>query len=103
MSIVSLGSADRSGGTRDERHHREPDFFGCFGLLINAALVTVIAKDPGRQLATRIAIDAGGIYKETPGNFPGKTLFRAGKKKKKKNTSHKKAQKSQKMKSLRAV
>jgi hypothetical protein len=35
-------------------------------LVMNAALVAVIAKNLGRQLATRIAIDAGGIYKEIP-------------------------------------
>jgi len=33
---------------------------------MNAALVAVIAKNIGRQLAARLAVDAGGIYKEIP-------------------------------------
>jgi hypothetical protein len=39
--------------------------------MMNAALVAVIAKDTGRQLATRIAVDAGGIYKEIPRDILG--------------------------------
>jgi len=37
--------------------------------MMHTALIAMIAKDIGRQLATRIAIDAGGIYKEIPGHI----------------------------------
>ena len=74
---MSRGRADRSGWTRDERHHRELRFRRRLGLVMNAALVAVIAKDSGRQLATRVAVDAGGIYKEIPGHVLGQTLLQA--------------------------
>jgi hypothetical protein len=48
MCIVWFHSADRACRTRDERHHREPRFVCCFRLMMNAALVAVIAKDMGR-------------------------------------------------------
>ena len=63
---MSRSRADRSGRTGDERHHRELRFLVCFGLMIDAALVSMIAKDPRRKLATRIAIDAGGVDEEIP-------------------------------------
>ena len=69
VSVVSLRGADRTGGTRNERHHGASDLSRCFGLMINAALVAMIAKDRRRQLATRIAIDAGGIYEEIAGDI----------------------------------
>ena len=56
---VPAGSADRAGGTRNECHHRELCFRIGFGLMMNAALIAVIAKDFRGQLATRIAVDAG--------------------------------------------
>jgi len=40
-------------------------------LVIDAALVAMIAKDPRRKLATRVAIDAGGIDEEVTGNILG--------------------------------
>jgi hypothetical protein len=71
MGIVWFHSADRTCRARDEGHHREPRFVCCLRLMMNAALVAVIAKDTGRQLATRIAVDAGGIYKEIPRDILG--------------------------------
>jgi len=37
--------------------------------MIDTALVAVIAKDTGRELATRIAIDASGIDEEVARNI----------------------------------
>ena len=48
VRIVSFGGANRPGGARDERHHCASDFIGSFRLTMDAALVTVIAKDCGR-------------------------------------------------------
>ena len=48
VSIVSLSCANRSSGTRDECHHCASDFILAFGLMIDAALIAVIAKDFGR-------------------------------------------------------
>src|SRR5215213_652903 len=45
VCIVSLVSADGAGRTRDEGHHRELRFGFAIGLMIDAALITVIAKD----------------------------------------------------------
>ena len=45
VSVVSLSGADRAGGTSHERHHRESGFARCFRLVMNAALLAVIAKN----------------------------------------------------------
>ena len=64
MRVVTFNRADGSGRTRDERHHRELRLIVCFRLMIDAALLAVIAKDHGRELTTRITIDARGINEE---------------------------------------
>jgi hypothetical protein len=61
MRVVSLDRSDRSGRTRNERHHRAFCLNFILRLVINAALIAVIAKDRRRELATRVAVDAGGI------------------------------------------
>jgi len=66
---VFAGRTDRAGRTRDERHHRELCFSNGLRLMIDTALVAVIAKDTGRELATRIAIDASGIDEEVARNI----------------------------------
>jgi hypothetical protein len=37
--------------------------------MVHAALVAVIAKDAGRQLTTRVTVNAGGIDVEVSGNI----------------------------------
>ena len=64
MRVVSFDRADRAGRTRDEGHHCELCLIVCIGLVVDAALVAVIAKDHGRELTTRVAIDARGVNKE---------------------------------------
>ena len=44
---------------------------------MNAALIAVIAKYLGRQLATRVAVDASGIDKEISGHIFRKTMLQA--------------------------
>jgi hypothetical protein len=72
-----VSGADRSGRTRHERHHRAFGFNISFGLVMNAALVAMIAKDLGRQLAAGVAIDAGGINEEIPRHIFRYTLLQA--------------------------
>src|SRR5215217_7949716 len=69
MRVMAFDCADRAGRTRDEGHHRELRLIVCFGLMIDAALVAVIVKDRGRELTTRIAIDAGGVNEEVAGDI----------------------------------
>ncbi len=69
MRVVSFDCANRSGRTRDEGHHRELRLSACFGLAVDAALLAVIAKDRGRKLTTRIAIDAGGVNEKVARNI----------------------------------
>jgi hypothetical protein len=47
--------------------------------MVDAALIAMIAKDPRRKLTTRVAINAGGIDEEVPGNIFGQAAL---------NTSH---------------
>jgi len=39
--------------------------------MINATLVAVISKDVRRELATRVAVDTGGVDKKVPGYILG--------------------------------
>ena len=66
VRVVLFSRADRSGGTRNQRHHGELRFRVCFGLAMDAALFAMIAKDSGRELAARLAVDAGRVNKEIP-------------------------------------
>lgn len=69
MCVVSARGADRAGRARDERHHRELRFSVSLRLMMNAALVTMIAKDARRKLTTRIAVYARGIDEEVAGDI----------------------------------
>ena len=64
VRVVFFGRTDGAGRASYERHHGLSRFIRGFGLMINAALVAVVAKDRGRELTTSVAVDAGGIYKE---------------------------------------
>ena len=69
VRVMFFRRANRTGGTGDERHHRELSFSFRFRLPVYAALFTMIAKQVGRELATGIAVDATGIDKEIPWNI----------------------------------
>lgn len=64
MRIVLFGGTDRPGWTSDEGHHCLACFVAGFRLVMDAALIAVIAKDSRRELTASVAVDAGGIYKE---------------------------------------
>lgn len=64
MRIVFFRGTDRAGWASHEGHHCLARFVAGLRLVIDAALVAVITKDPGRKLTTGVAVDAGGIYKE---------------------------------------
>jgi hypothetical protein len=59
--VVMTERADGSRRAGDERHQRTVLFVVCFRLPVDARLLAVIVKGGGRDLATRIAVDARRI------------------------------------------
>lgn len=64
VSIVSRDRANRPGRTCHQRHQSESLFVFILGLMVNTALVAMVSKDGGSQLAAGITIDTSGIDKE---------------------------------------
>ena len=64
MRIVLCSRTNRSGWTSHQRHHRVSRLVVGLRLVMDAALISVVAKDRRRELTTSVAVDAGGIYKE---------------------------------------
>src|SRR4029078_468173 len=69
VRIVFSYSADGTGGTSNQGHQGKTRLGFGFRLVIDAALLAVVAKNRRRELAAGVAVDAGRVNEEIAGDI----------------------------------